>query len=509
MGDPLEIERMSVLFTQQSQQTSVWVRCAFSSRQDLLLNFRTRPSENSIINSWETRLVDRSADFSEKTVSSGERVHANGDDATPWHINGTYIGGNHGCLSVLELSVPEGALSVADIGSSWRDGAGATFYIIDVPAPGLARVMSENLATYPFWRFNTRISGTTLTRTTGDSTLTFTKSKLTQLWPCARIKEQKFLANGKTPLTPGKALECEYLDFVEEYDIINPASLLADIIAHPGQKADYIAPHLDAIVHNKIVYRVFPNAATTITHQAKALQPFNLEFMGFIQQAILSRDPASSGLIRYYIPKAAPFQQDGIDYDFRSIQTFENPKSGLRFTGHDTVENRTLPERFVQFLGDAGTAKNQNRFGLAFGYSLTSGLTAVDNPSWQRNSAGFIHTTAKSYPFALDDTIQNPVTPGTTFECLAYRQYFNPALQANATCVFWHRENEQTVVYIDYHKAVSGDIIRLPKTLAGRPFRILEKTASLTVDSGEKVPRDGLKITSTADHGSLVIAVAD
>lgn len=509
-ADPIKAGRMRVLFTEESQESSVWVRCAFSAEQDIVLNFRRRPIENFVINSYETRLVPSSSRFSERTAQQGELVHVNGDDATPWHINGTYIGGNHGCASVLDLTVADGALSVADIGSSWRDGAGVIFYVIDLPGPGVARVMSENRASYPFWKFDTSITGSTLTRSTGQASLAATKSTLTQLWPCARITEQRFLANGKKPLIAGEIAECDFLEIVEEYDIINPASVLADVIAHPGQRPDYVASRLDAVIHNQIVYRIHPNAATTILHRATALQSFDLEFMGFIQQALLHRASESSSLIRYYIPKANPFQQDGITYDFRSIQDFDGlPRSPLRFARTEGVGERAMPERFIQFLAAPGSAKNQNGLGLAFGYSLTSGLTAIGRPFWQRRSAGFIHTTGKTYPFVLDDSIQNPVTPGTAFECLAYRQYFNPALQANATCVYWHRENEKTIVYIDYHKAVSNDTIHLPESITGRSFRILEKSDSLMVDSAKRIPRDGLKVTSPTDHGSLVIEVSD
>ncbi len=140
--------------------------------------------------------------------------------------------GNHGCTSVIELAVAVNALTARDIGGSWKDESGATFYIIDVPAPGVARLLSENLATYPFWKFTNQIAGTTLTRTSDGSQLAFSKSTLTQLWPCARLKEQKFLADGKTPLKPGKIIECDFLDIVEEYDIINPALVLAEVIRH-------------------------------------------------------------------------------------------------------------------------------------------------------------------------------------------------------------------------------------------------------------------------------------
>lgn len=510
VNSPMEARSICVLLREQGREASIWVKCGFSAKEDLLLNLGRKPIENFLVNSYDTQLIASSSKLSEVAVPQGEVVHSNGDDSTPWHINGVYIGGNHGCPGVLELSVPDERLAAADIGSSWRDEAGVTFFIIDVPSPGTARVLSENVATYPFWKFHDRVTGTTLTSTSGNSTFSYTKATPIQLLPCARIKEQKFLANGKTPLKPGKVIECDFLEIVEDYDIINPAAVLNHVIQHPGKKPDYVGSQLDAVINNKIVHRIHPNAATVITHRATALQPFNLEFMGFIQQELLGKIATSPGLIRYYIPKAEPFQQDGTKYDFRSVQDFSTaPQSPLKFTGDDSPASRALPERFVQFLGDPGSAKNENRLGFALGYSLTNGLTALQNPSWRRKSAGFIHTTSKTYPFALDESVQNPVAVGTVFECVAYRQYFNPAVQSNATCAFWHRENDKTIVYVDYHKPVDGDVVHLPQALVGRPFRIIEKIGSLGVESTGSIPREGLKIRSEGAHGSLVLEVSD
>ena len=502
-GDPLQAKHMSVFFQQKANESSAWIRCAFSREQDIVLNFRRRPVENFVINSYDTRLIDRAVKLTVETVSQGELVHTNGDDATPWHINGTYIGGNHGCTSVIEITVADDALSVRDIGSAWKDESGATFYLIDVPAPGLGRLLSENLATYPFWKFTAQLTGTTLTRVGDGPQLAVSKSTLTQLWPCARLKEQKFLANGKTPLQADKVIECEFLDIIEEYDIINPASVLAEVIRHPGVRPNFTAAHLDGVINNKLVYRISPNASVVLSHQAVALQPFNLEFMGFIQQAVLQK-PAGHRL-RYYIPKTAPFQLDGADYDFQAIQPFdEPPKAELRFSG----EARGLPDRFVQFLASDDSEKTKNRLGFAFGYSPTNGLTALDNPAWRRHSAGFIYTSAKTYPFALDETTPHPVPAGTRFDCVAYRQYFDPSRQDKATCVFWHQEGDKTIVHVDYHRPVNGDTVRLPPAWAGRPFRVVEKTDSITIDAPARLRPEGLKITCGSDYGSATLEVS-
>jgi len=121
-------------------------------------------------------------------------------------------------------------------------------------------------------------------------------------------------------LEDGKEGFCDHFDIVEEYDIINPASLLEDVIAHPGVQRGFTADHLQAVIRNHIVYRFYPNGANVIHFTAEALQPFNVGYMGFIQSAPLSKGAFTTH--EYYIPKTIPFQQDGISYDFRSIQDY-------------------------------------------------------------------------------------------------------------------------------------------------------------------------------------------
>lgn len=505
--DPLSATTFDVLFQESGKDASLWARFTFSREQDLVLNFGRRTGENSVINSYETRLIPRSAKFNEEAIQAGELIHSNGDDATPWLVNSTYIGGNHGCASVIRVSVAEGTLTEADIGSGWKDGSGTVFYLIDIPTPSTAHLLSENLASYPFWKFNDRITGSSLARVTDGKILPITETSLTQLWPCARINEQKFLADSKA-LRAGRVVDCEFVEIVEEYDIINPASVLAEVIKNPGRRADFTGAQLDGVIRNRIVYRISPNAAVVISHHATALQPFDLEFMGFIQQALIQKPANSSEVVRYYIPKAERFEQDGTVYDFRLIQDFEQePKSPLYFNGEDSPEHRVLPDRFVQFLGASDSEKHRNRMGFALGYSLTNGLTAMSNPAWKRKTAGFIHTSAKTYPFALDQTLPNPIPAGTTFDCVAYRQYFNPDLQDTATCVFWHTEGDKSIAYIDYHQTTKDDVVRLPQSLVGRKFKVLEKTDAITIGQGSTIPPEGLKLSCNSNHGYLVLEI--
>ncbi|MEI6422457.1 MAG: hypothetical protein WCP55_09580, partial [Lentisphaerota bacterium] len=440
------------------------------------------------------------------TFNRGVLVHANGDDTTPWFINGTYIGGNHGDSSALEIVSPGHGCTVADIGSVWKDEAGAVFYLVRIPEKDKIWILSENKGSGGIWKFNVKITGSALTNPNG-KVINIQKFGQTQLRPCCRINRQEFLADGKAALVPGQVVECEYLDIVEDYDIINTGSILADIISNPGKEPDFTAKNLDAVINNHIVYRYYPEGATVIYHKAKILQTCGIRSMGFIQQNLLWTASNPDKSLEYYIPKTCPFAQDGINYNFRAVQDFSKPRTAMTFSADaKTVETaNNLPDRFIQILGDRENGGIVRKVGFAMGYSLINGITVPSERSKYTSSAGFIYVSTKTYPWAIDKAVGNPTPAGTQYECLAYRQYFNPAAFKNATNVYWHKEGDSYLLYIDYHKSVENDVIKLPDYLTGRKMSIVEKTDSVYMLNAQTVSSEGINLSVNVQYGYAVL----
>ncbi len=492
----IEPDRISVL----KNGDEMLVRSAFSTGQDVVI--KVGKGINKQINFIQTRLVANSTELTESEFAKGTIIHNCMDDSTPWNLNGTYIGANHGCSDARELTCPNHGHTTADIGHAWQDGAGARFYIVRIVNPDKFWLLSENLGTNNIWRFTSPKVGATLTDKTRGLTLTFTNAAMVQLTPACRINKQTYLADGLAPVEDGKPISCRFLDIVEEYDIINPASLLDDIIRHPGVEPNFIAGHLAAVLRNQIVYRFYPQGCTVVDHRSKALQDFRLGYMGFIQSSKLNQDAFAT--YEYYIPKTKAFTQDGIAYNFKAIQdyTFKLPKP-LNFTAQsgNTEYPDNLPERFIHFLGNRTEGKTIRRVGYALGYSLTQGMSRPAERAKNTNKAAMLYTSSKSYPSAIDDKAGNPIRAGTEFHCTAYRQYFNPSAQTKATCVYWHPEGSGLVVYVDYHQTVTHDLIKLPEKMTNRPIRVIEKTDSLTLHTDKTSPAEGLDISVANEYG--------
>lgn len=486
------------------QGDGLWLRSRFSSGEDLVV--RLGKGSNRQINFSGAQLVKASAAMSVKELAGGRLIHGNGDDATPWNINGTYIGANHGCASVREVTCAGHGRTQADLGSPWEDAAGTKFYLIKIVDENRLWFLSGNAGQADLWKFKTVVAGSSLTRKARNATLNFTACGMAQLRPACRIRKQQYLVNGRTPLAEDQPVACDSLDVVEEYDIINPASLLRDIVEHPGVERDFTAPYLEAVIANHIVYRFHSNGANVIDYTAKALQPFELGYMGFIQSAKLTR--GSYDAHEYYIPKTKPFTQAAVPFDFRSLQDYTAvPPSPLRFSAENkNVEDpANLPDRFIQFLGRSENGNCVREVGYALGYSLIHGLTRPPERARNTRDALTLHTTSKSYPVAINSQMGRVIPAGTEFRCVAYRQYFCPADHKDATCVYWHEEDGDTVFYADYHKAVNRDVLELPASLVGKAISVVEKTPSLTLHSDRTVPPGGVVVSVTGSYGYLVL----
>jgi hypothetical protein len=486
------------------KQGVVLIRSAFYGGKDLLI--RIELGLNGQINSRSTVLVDSSIPMTDEMPQSSVMVHGNGDDATPWLINGTFIGGNHGAEGVCEVTSEDHGLAAADLGSGWKDEAGNTFYLLKIISPDTLWFLGENQASAPFWKFQSTLAGHSLINALGKRTLSFSKYVVAQLRPACRIRKQEYLADGKTPLIDGNIAECGYVEIAEEYDIINPGDLLADIIAHPGIDRSFIADHLKGVLRNTIIYRFQANGSCVIETKSTALQPFNVGRAMFVMTAPLTTH-GNSYSREYYIPKTKPFILEGRAFDFRGVQKFdEKPPAAIDFLadGPCIEDPQNLPDRFVQFLGREENGRTRRDVGFALGYSLIQGITRPEVRATQARSAGVIHTSLKSYPIAIDSKM-GLIPPGMEFHCVGYRNYFSPQRYPEATCVYWHPEGKDIMLYADFHQKLEHTVVKLPPEFTGFNIGIVEKTPSVTLHTKEVVPSTGIDLSIAQSYGYVVL----
>ncbi|MFA7158371.1 MAG: hypothetical protein WC299_03625 [Kiritimatiellia bacterium] len=487
------------------QNDTLYVRSFFSPSQDVVIKVSGRFGYNGQVNFLGGFLVPRAAPMKPEALDQGLSFHQCGDDATPWCLNGTYIGGNHGASDVIEVTSKAHGLTVADLGSAWRDATNVTFYVLKIFSPDQVWVMSENKGKEPYWSFTRALKGPGLTRLEDGKTLAVESSKLVQLWPACRINRKEYLVDGKNPLAEGAPTNCAFLDIAEDYDIVCPDAVLEAVKKNPGKENDFVAPGLAAVVNNRIAYRFLPQGACVVKHHSAALRDFQLSYMGFIQSAPLKRGDFDTH--EYFVPKTLPFKVGDQQFDFKAIQDFSFPlKAGCEFMAakNNLEDPANPPDRFIQFLGNTEGGKTARKIGYALGYSLIEGITRPEIRAKNAKMPLWIWKTSKTYPHAIDDGMGKEVKAGTEFDCTAYRQYFDATANTNATCVYGHRQGDAYILYAHYHRPVEKDLIPLPPSLAGRKVTVIEKTPSVTVLSGAAVTAEGIAVSVTGAYGHIV-----
>ncbi len=482
---------------------SVYIRSYFSPTQDVVMMMGKGQNDQINFSTWTTLIPSTTPD-NEMTPPDAVCIHSCSDDSTPWVINNTYIGANHGLMDGRSLEAKGYNFSNQDVGSMWIDSANNKFYVMKVLNPTNIWILSDNLSSSEIWKFNTTISGKQLKNAVSGQVCQIEKNDPAQLRPIVRIRKLQYLVDGETPLPDKVSTLCNFLNIREESDIINPVSLLNEVKANPGKEANFTSDKLTSILSDDITYRLGPMGSCIIEYRSKANCNFNLVYMGFIQSSPLNKG-AWFDSYTCYVPKSLPFEKNKVQYDFRAGQDFMPALPvGLSFNASEKNVKKplNLPSRCIQIIGKKVDGKITSKVGYAFGYSPLNGVSKLDERSKNTENSLYIHTTQKSYPSAIDKKL-GLIPAGKEFHCIAYRQYFDPTTYPNTNGVYYHKEGDSYIVYIDYQKEVAKDTIKLPDYLVGKKISLIE--ASIDLSLPETVPAEGLTISIDKPYAYIVL----
>lgn len=304
------------------------------------------------------------------------------------------------------------------------------------------------------------------------------------------IKRQDYLVDGNTPLQDDTFIRCDFLDIVDEYDVVQKFK---------GQT--------EVLISNRIRYRLQPFGACTIEHHATVRRDCHINLWALTQVMVLSDGdfsghdhalPPAFDRHDYYIPKTKAFVKDGRRYDFSRLEDYRKGSFPITFDVTMVSDTNNLPDRFMQLLGSS----EKYQVGFVCGYSLITGLTRAEERARRCLYPVVLSPGKKTYPHVLDNM---DAVVGTELYGMAYRQYFDPAAFTNATAGYWHRQGESTVLYLNYHQSVVRDVVHIPEHLVGKIITVVEKTPTVELLSGSRVPIDGIVLSVTDDYGYIVL----
>jgi len=440
-------------------------------------------------------------------VSAGIAIHNCVESAAPMNYNSTYIGGNHGASIAIAITANDHGKTYEDVGSEWLDGSARKYYIVRIVDANNIWVLSENIGTSGTkWQFDISISGNTLTHSshathTGTITIGF-KVEGIQFKPAIKNKSIKVYLDGVTEILPEEAENtvhaCEFLSIIEYYEVCNPVSSLAYLIAHVGSATELPVNMGDAqtTIGNHYIYT--PDNALVMYHNFVAKQDLNTVFFGFMQLSPLG-DNYTYPKMFFYIPNTNPI--GGVDY---SILTYAPPTgfAGVNVNlGDWEFPTTNPPDRIILFLANA---QDVLQVGCACGYVPTKGGISINKKDLVTNAMLF-YSTRKFYPHGIDNGKLATLSANVYYEAVTFKRYFNPANtdKGNATAMYHFVVGNDVFVFADYHSAFSFDRLMLPEDYVGKNITVVSKHSTVTVHS-TVVSVEGIYVTTTG-KGSLVL----
>lgn len=481
-----------------------WVRSGFSVERDIIIH-RFQCGGNNSPNE-AAYLVPRGTSIPD--YAKGERIHRNGDEfpAFPTLSHGT-LGGNHASPFAREMLVPGHGLDESAIGRRLTDETGTPFYVMKI-VDGDKFLVHPESARFGFPEFKALGNGAKLFWPDGNE-LKYQEAKVTQLWPGNRINDYRLLVDGKMPLPNRTEVECEFLDHVFDYSVIMPDSLVDTIKKNPGRAIDFLDKRLALLFSVNTLLRYQGYGACTVDVTVRAENDFGgLNCLG-VMFGWGGGSIAQKQAEEFYIPKlkpitTPPYGPEKTSYvcDFSAIYRMPNPMCvHYNIARSDCLNPEDMPDRFIRLVGN-----DRRELGIAIGYSLFEGGTAKELKGADRPVVYHLWSTKKMYPYCYRWT---NARKGEHRRVLAYRQYFDPQREPEATAFYFHRQVSSDVVYLDFHKSVENKAIRLPRCYAGKQVTVLEKTASVELHFGKTIPADGVIALSVRDGYGYVVLKLD
>ena len=498
---------------------SFLVRSPYSGKYDLVI-FVTKGSNESAF------LLPKNLPIT-SAWKDGLTLHRGGDEypANPPMGNYGTLSGNHGSIYSSMLTIIDHGLTAKNIGESLFTEGKKEFVIMHVPDKNNVLVHGtgvKNTLNPQFSRpYEKKLIGK-------DKVFTVKKMKVTQLYPMNRITKWELLADGKYSVPDKTAVKCSFADFHFTHDVLDTYEVVRSVKNNPGKEASprwtnkmqMFLLNTEELRKKYPVYAKIPALATfenryrfdsfgAAVNYRKTTYHVPLS-CAIALEVMMNRGGllGMGNINKFYIPKLKKFA--AVDkatgkvtrnYDFSAMEDMHLPMTTpYRISRKDCINKNDLPDRYIRIAGN-----DVPEYGAAFGYSLFSGCTAKGKDQ-TRDDVYFIYKSKKHYPFAYK--LKN-IKPDTVMETIAYKQYFNPEKEKDATSFYYHFQGESLIVYTDFHKEVKNKVLTLPSCAAGRKITVLEKTPGMTLHTEEKIPAEAKFSVSTKAGNNYIVLKLD
>ena len=458
---------------------SVWIRGPLSDDKHFAQNYAVPVDQSSLngqLRYGDGYVLSPSAANSVASFQAGEHISGFSDDHCPaLTINAGYLMAGHGMYVPVVTSTGHDKTSV-DIGSVWSDGT-HQFKITAVSGSNIT------LFSVPFgdpWATTYAVAGTLshVSGATHTGNIAITSQAPAQKYPVVKNLVKTILKNGVTDITTGGSGAAQFVDLVEEFDLVDQSAL--DVNSPWQWNSGPVWMHV------KNTFRCTAGS-TVVKSKYDILRPMNVGQFGIIQSGLktITEYPARSR----YVPGTL---------DFEARESFDATTASVYITNARLKRPGKPPEREICFF--SATTPDKAALGHAFGFG-PFGDTAKENRSRdQTGSWYFTFVGGKSYPVAKGNTLfADPVS----FEFWAHRKFIDLSQYGDNKSVYFTNMNGRDLVYIDYHCSALNDLVAIPSEFEGRTVLVVD---SETMTVAESVVSGGaLHVSTTGNYGFMVI----
>lgn len=429
-----------------------------------------------------------------------------GDDIAPQYYSATYIGGGHGANMVAEVTVASHDKTAVDVGSLWTDDAAKSWCLIRIVSATKLQFLSSFTTTNDnFVPAATSVTGNLTHASGGTNTagVTVASQTLVYLSPAiSRVKKMCLLDGVLTPRADGW-YACDSVDFVEEYEILDPAAVRAWLVSNVGSNPapdwsrDLAAVAYGARVINR--YHVGRNGAVTLDGGLYAAKQLNGVQIGGTQAGRLNTP--TSGSLYYYMPGTADFAIGGNSYTFGtgSGQLMNSLADAIQLTQARWADANTPPARCIMYRVTEAGARD---YTWSIGYDTTVGQgVAATRAALVTGSAIGLPSTSTRKLYPRLQYLGN-LTAGTAWTFRAHRAPDDPS-DLPAACIgrTLYQVGTDWMLTLDFNAAYTGTIA-LPPWLDGRDVTVTAGSGTVST------PTAGGVTVNMAAAGSLTLRLA-
>lgn len=458
------------------------VRVPFNETSDLVHTFIKSDPTKLVTNIAPVRVIDKIDPTTSSLYTSGVILNNINDNICPIrftkYLNGA-IAGNHGLIKITSSMVAHGKTS-ADLGSVWQSGTDQ-FFLAQIISANAIGFIGKKSTTIP--RAMTSLTITHVSGATNTGTITATTNVAAEVFPVAQNSSKRIVIDGKE-ITEDGTYYGKRFSIVDNYNLIDPEQV-------DTTQVSFMPNVGNPIVGFGIDYWVDKTNTLYVDLLVNEFTNDIISSFGFIQSQKLIPGASLTTKRFAYLPNSNTLSA----IDARLFTDRTTSSATTLIFGSANVEDTNKPiSRMVEVLT---TASNVKTYGYAHGYFQDKGVTNNALRKLMGEQWEWRGSTGKSYPRG----IYNLTMDQTAVHGLCYFQYFDSALNPNTSAVYVHQEGSKYMAYIDYHSAVTKDVVTLPDYLNGLTITVKDSHGTFTIVSGDVVPSTGLLVTTVLSTG--------